>query len=56
MKPLVLVTILGLTVNYPLEYQDACADLISGGCPLDVGENAAYHLVMPILDEYPLVS
>lgn len=51
-----MVTVLGLTIDYPLPDQDVCANLIFGGCPLSEGDEATYQLIMPILTEYPLVS
>jgi len=51
-----MVTVLGLTIEYPLDDQDVCANLIWGGCPLNAGDEATYLLIMPILNEYPLVS
>ncbi|XP_059470002.1 ecdysteroid-regulated 16 kDa protein [Neocloeon triangulifer] len=56
LRPLVMVTTLGLTIDYPLPDQDVCANLISGGCPLAAGDQVIYNLIMPILQEYPLVS
>jgi hypothetical protein len=56
LRPLVMVTVLGLTIDYPLPDQDVCANLIWGGCPLSPGDEATYNLIMPILNEYPLVS
>lgn len=56
LRPKALVTVLGLTIDYPLPDQDVCANLVFGGCPLSEGDDATYHLIMPILNEYPLVS
>jgi ML domain len=56
LKPQVLATVLGLTIDFPLPDQDVCANLIFGGCPLSEGDEATYQLIMPILNEYPLVS
>ncbi|CAB3362301.1 Hypothetical predicted protein [Cloeon dipterum] len=56
LKPKVMVTTLGLVIDYPLPNQDVCADLIFGGCPLVAGDVATYKLTMPILNDYPLVS
>ena len=47
---------MGMTVDYPIEQQDACKSLTNGECPLDEGEEVTYRLVMNISPQYPAVS
>jgi Niemann-Pick C2 protein len=45
----------GVPVPFPLPNPNACTD--SGlTCPLTAGTSYAYHVALPIKDEYPSVS
>lgn len=55
LRPHVLATALGVTIEYPLppDQQNACNHLSIGSCPLSVNEDATYNFVFPITSVYP---
>lgn len=55
----VRATVLGLTVNYPLDDEQAntCAHLLYGSyCPLDRGEDITYNFDFPVGNSYPEIG
>lgn len=57
LRPVVYATVLGITLEYPLEtdFQDACKHLDGSQCPLSENEDVTYNFKFPIASYLPTV-
>ncbi|KAG8233039.1 hypothetical protein J437_LFUL004260 [Ladona fulva] len=54
--PKIRVKALGMWVNYPIGYDDACdGHLLAGSCPLYGGDKATFDIRIPVLSSYPKI-
>lgn len=59
LRPVVLATALGVTIEYPLDpsFHNACNHLIGGSsCPLEANEDATYNFVFGVETYYPPIA
>lgn len=59
LRPVVMATALGVTIEYPLDpsFNDACNHLIGGSfCPLAANEDATYNFVFHVASYYPPIA
>ncbi|XP_014474801.1 PREDICTED: estradiol 17-beta-dehydrogenase 2 [Dinoponera quadriceps] len=56
LKTRVMVTLAGITTEYPYPEPDACKSLSKGECPLEKDEEVTYNLNMHISEFYPPVK
>lgn len=59
LRPVVMATALGVTIEYPLDpsFNNACNHLIGGSsCPLAAAEDATYNFVFGVDTYYPPIA